>query len=279
MKCVLLLLLTFFLAACAPTATAPSPIAIATTHAVSVALAATATPIPINTFTLTASLTRSPAPTSTSTLSQTPSPSSTMSPTPTLPPGASEVTQNGIVTFTSTVFGIAFSYRPFQFDAKVRTRVAADRVYVYYTDLVSDPGQYVQVLHKAPADSLQQAIRQQILHGYSPDDCRLVMAEGHTYEGVVAPPGYFFASIRLAPSPTATWDPVSVDTWATERAQYQKCPQSYTEWGGQAYFMEDTRHPDRFFFFKIGQYWIYSAGPSEYGDPWQSTLRVLEVSP
>ena len=45
------------------------------------------------------------------------------------------------------------------------------------------------------------------------------------------------------------------------------------------HFIKDTRHPDRFFFFKIGQYSIFGAGPGEYGYPWQDTLRVLAAQP
>jgi uncharacterized protein YgiM (DUF1202 family) len=203
-------------------------------------------------------------------------PVSAAPPTPTIPPGASEVTQDGIVTFTSTVFGITFSYKPAQLGAQVRTRVAADRVYVSYVDNVTDPGQYVQVFHKTPSDSLQQAIQEQILRGYRLDDCRLVLLSGSPNEGVTAPRGYVFAKIRLPPPPSTTPDP-SADMLATQAAQYQSCPQPYTEFGGQVYFMEDTRHPDRFFFLKIGQYSIFSIGPSVYGDPWQSTLRVMDV--
>jgi hypothetical protein len=263
------------LAACAspskPAGTAPDPTTSPTSQALNVPLATTPTVSPTEASTAPADPTHTPAPTTTATPSKTPSPSPTL--TPTLPPGVSEVTQDGLITFTSTVLGITFSYRPVQFDAAVRTYVSGDKVYVYYTDQAAD-GQYVQVFRKAPGDSLMQAIQKQILQGYDPNNC-LVRKLSIPDDQYVPPNTYVFGMILTPVLPTVS---ASDDDIATHSAQVQKCPQPFTMFNGAAYFMEDTRHPDRFFFFKIGQYWIYSNGPSEYGDPWQDTLRVIDAT-
>jgi len=198
--------------------------------------------------------------------------------TPTVPPGVTEIAQDGIVTFTSTTLGLQFSYQPRQGDMRVRTQVQGNRVYVYDADGVIDDGQYVQVFHKAPGDTLAQAIRQQILAGYDPHDCALAALNQVDDSGAPRPPSVTYAVIMPNVPPTVS---VLDDIVATEMAQATKCPPVYTQAGGSAYFMEDTRHPDRFFFFKIGQYWIYSAspGPFQYGPPWQDTLQVLDGQP
>src|SRR5579859_3697871 len=198
--------------------------------------------------------------------------------TPTVPPGVSQIAQDGIVTFTSTTLGLQFSYQQRQVDMRVRAQVQGNRVYVYDADDVVDDGQYVQVFHKAPGDTLAQAIRQQILAGYDPHDCALAALNQVDDSGAPRPPSVTYAVIMPNVPPTVS---VLDDIVATEMAQATKCPPVYTQAGGSAYFMEDTRHPDRFFFFKIGQYWIYSAspGPFQYGPPWQDTLQVLDGQP
>jgi hypothetical protein len=205
-------------------------------------------------------------------LTSTPAPTIAATPTVTPPPGVTELAQDGLVTFTSTVFGLTFSYRPVQFGANVRTLMSGDKVYVYYTDAPPTNGQYVQVFHKAPADSLRQAIQTQFLAGVSPKDCPIV-DNWHPSEAAM-PQSDVFAAIML---PLALDNHLVFDV-ATAEVEAQKCPPTYTQNGGSAYFMEDTRHPDRFFFFKIGQYWIYSAGSPQHGYPWQDTLRVIDAS-
>ena len=213
--------------------------------------------------------------------SQTPSVSSA-TPAPTLsatpaPPGVTELAQGGLVTFTDTVLGITFNYQPIQFGVNVRTRVDGARVYVYYDDNVpDDPGQYVEVRHKDPAVSLEQAIQKQILSGYAAADCMLAAHDLAEDSGAPAPDGYRYAMILPRVPPTVS---AADDAFATEIAQAQKCPPVYTAAGGDAYFMEDTRHPERFFFFKIGQYSLFSAGPAGADVPWQSTLRVIDEAP
>jgi hypothetical protein len=202
----------------------------------------------------------------------TPLPSEILVPSQTPLPGVTEVAQDGLITFTSTALGITFSYRPSQFGVTVRTWVSGDKVYVYTSNQAPTHGQYVQVFHKRVDDSLRQAIQQQVLAGASPKDCQIIDTRPTSKSRV--PQGYVRATIMLA-LPTGNLAAFHI---SNPEALFQKCPETYTQYEGAAYFMEDTNHPDRYFFFYIGQYWIYSAGPVGYGDPWEDTLRVIDAS-
>ncbi len=93
---------------------------------------------------------------------------------------------------------------------------------------------------------------------------------------MVPPNTYAFAWIMPHLPPTVS---PSDDVVATQLATADRCPRPYTVAGGEVYFMADSLHPDRFFFFKIGQYSIFGVGPGAYGLPWQDTLRVLDAGP
>ena len=205
--------------------------------------------------------------------SQTPTPlavTPAAPPTPTpAQPGVTQQANGNVVTFTSTALGLSFSYQPSQRGATVATRVVGQRVYLYYTDLPPLEGQYVEVLRKAPGESLQQAIQQQILTSFDPQDCSLTTQVPEVSE-FPHPPTLVYLTIQPRVPPTVS---AADDDIATAAAQAQKCPQPYTMFGGSAYFMADSAHPDRFFFFKIGQDVILGAE----GYPWQDTLRVIDI--
>jgi len=128
----------------------------------------------------------------------------------------------------------------------------------------------VQVFHKPPSESLSQTIQTQILAGYDPRACRLAAPTLADDSGYPHAATLTYAMLLPHVPPTVS---AADDLIATEAAQAQKCPPVYTVFGGSAYFMADSAHPDRFFFFKIGQYWLYSAS----GYPWQDTLQVTDI--
>jgi hypothetical protein len=150
--------------------------------------------------------------------------------------------------------------------------VSGDKVYVYTADRSPTSGQYVQVFHKDVAESLHQAIQQQALASASPKDCQILDTRPTSKSRL--PQAYVLATIMLQ---LPAGNPAAIHI-ANPAALFQKCPDTYTQYVGAAYFMEDTSHPDRYFFFQIGQHWIYGAGPNGYDEPWEDTLRVIDSS-
>ncbi len=192
-------------------------------------------------------------------------PSSTVAPTqaPTSAPSTATVPSGGAVTYTSQVLGISFMYLPHQGGETVGTFESGDKVYVFAGNTPPTQGQWVQVFQKAANDSLEDAIKKTLMKNYSPQDC-LVVKTSNPVGGQTNPPSYVFAKIDV---PHLANEPLPTLT-----AKAQKCPQPYTAFGGIAYFMQDTNHPDRFLFFSIGQYAILSAN----NQPWQNSIKLLD---
>jgi|GEM_PF-579122 len=167
-----------------------------------------------------------------------------------------------VATFTDPALRISFNYLRQDNGTQFDVKQAGDKVYLYMTTLPPEQGQWLQVYQKPPDQTLEDAIRQQVLKGYSAQDCLVVKAQDPN-TGSPTPPGQVFASIDLPRS--------ADDTMEALQAKAAKCPQPYAAIGGLAYFMEDTAHPDRFVFFSIGQYYV----PGGNGQPWQTTVRIL----
>ena len=166
---------------------------------------------------------------------------------------------SGAATFTSQRLGIGFDY----LSTEAGVQESGDRVYVYALNTPPANGQWVQVFRKAPTTSLEDAIRAQVLQGYSPQDCFVVRSQDPV-PGQTNPPTYQFARIDVPHQPG--------DGPGVLQAAAAKCPQPYAAVGGIAYFLADTAHPDRFVFFSIGQYAIPAGG----NRVWQQTLRFLD---
>ena len=256
-----LLALTFLVmiilaAGCAGTVLGPVPTVVpAATDALS------ATPPP--------TLTAEPSPTAAPTASSvpTPAPTGTSVPTqvPTLAPSATATSAPGgdIATFTSQALGIRFDYPAALDGRRVGVKETGDKVYVYIEPLQPEAGQWVQVYRKTPAQSLEDAIRQQVLKGVSAQDCQVVSSDDPV-AGQVNPPTFRFARIDVPRTPGEDYESLI--------AKAKKCPQPYAAIGGMAYFLADTAHPDRFLFFSIGQYVI----PLGKDRTWQSSIVFLD---
>jgi hypothetical protein len=254
-----LLALTFLVmiilaAGCAGTVSGLVPTAVpAATNAPS------ATPLP--------TLTPEPSPTAAPAASSVPAPTGTSVPTqvPTVAPSATATSAPGgdIATFTSQALGIRFDYPAALDGRRVGVKETGDKVYVYIEPIQPEAGQWVQVYRKTPAQSLEDAIRQQVLKGVSAQDCPVVSSDDPV-AGQVNPPTFRFARIDIPRTPGEDYESLM--------AKAKKCPQPYAAIGGIAYFLADTAHPDRFLFFSIGQYAI----PLGKGRTWQSSIGFLD---
>lgn len=139
------------------------------------------------------------------------------------------------------------------------TKQIGNKIFVHPTNLDPESGQYVEIFPKDPANTLVEAINQSILNRYSLTNCITKEVAVGQY-----PSGYTTARITLLSEGSgAGMEAASVEG--------EKCPQPYAAYGGLAYFLMDSKHPDKFVFFSIGQYAIQ--GDNER--PWQDTLEFI----
>lgn len=201
-----------------------------------------------------------------------PSPVVSASPIPSAQPKASfEENTNvpGQKKYISPKFGMSFLYMVNQgTDQTAAVKEEADKLYVYVQGLNSTSGpsgykngQWVQVFKKEKSTSLEDAIKNQLLSGYSEKDC-FVVVKSIGFTTTHFPSNYKTATISY-PKPT--------DDTAPFFAGSSKCPQTYSETNGLSYFLEDTNFPDRFYFFSIGQYYINASK----NQGWQETATFL----
>jgi hypothetical protein len=257
-----ILVMIILAAGCAGTVFGPVPTAVpAATTAPSATLLPplTAEPSPAVATAATAAPTASAVPTPASTGTSVSTQHPTVAPSVT----ATSAPRGDIATFTSQALGIRFDYPAALDGRRVGVKETGDKVYVYIEPIQPEAGQWVQVYRKPPAQSLEDAIRQQVLKGVSVQDCQVVSSDDPV-AGQVNPPTFRFARIDIPRTPGEDYESLI--------AKAKKCPQPYAAIGGIAYFLADTAHPDRFLFFSIGQYAI----PLGKDRTWQSSIVFLD---
>jgi hypothetical protein len=178
-----------------------------------------------------------------------------------------------IKTFTSDNLSVSFKYNTDQDgDGKPDTGVkeAGDKIYVYYTAGPAQQGQWVQKFSKDPGDSLTDAIQKQFLKNYAAKDC-YVQSLGDYYKSFEVPPPTLAANISEAviayPKPAA-------DSKAPFYANATNCPSIYSASNGISYFYMNQNHPDKFYFFSIGQYGIIADTQGQ--KTWQDTVQITK---
>lgn len=191
----------------------------------------------------------------------------TQSPTATLLPAVSPtvsvpnfpVSANpNVVRFTSQKLGVSFTYLKSQNGQTISTQEIGNKVYVYMDNTAVTNGQYLEVMPKDKNQTLADAIKAQILTGYSTSDCVIQPATQYI------PAGFTALEIVVPFNQNDTQDQIV--------AKSEKCPATYTAMGGMAYFIEDPAYPDRMYFLSIGQYLIESEGSNS---GWQNTIQVF----
>ncbi len=210
----------------------------------------------------------------------TPKPTTTITQTPTISPTQPPVIREsyeedtnipGQKRFVSPKLALSFLYmpKPEQFtDSTTSVKEVEDKIYVYMnqnsnTTTKDDytKGQWIQVFPKDKSQTLEDAIKQKFLTNYSEKDC-FVSSKITQSKSVSYPSNYQTATISY-PAPTDD----SAPFWANA----DKCPQTYSETNGLAFFLMDKNNTDRFAFISIGQYLIY--GDKTQG--WQDTIQFL----
>lgn len=133
------------------------------------------------------------------------------------------------------------------------------KVYVHDANMAPSSGQSLEKFDKVPGDTLEQAITKKFLQGIPADKCNVkIQANGNLPANLVK------ATIAY---------PVPANGDLPNWEYGQECPEHYKQSNGIAYFLMDKNHPDRFFYFSIGQYGIPSASNGEQ-PMWQDTIQI-----
>lgn len=188
-----------------------------------------------------------------------PSPTTTITNTPTpttIPASYTKDIGANQKKYVSPKLGISFLYEVTQGEETMSVKEIDDKIYINSTRFLYTTGQYVQEFQKSPTDSLDQAITKQFLSNYSPFTC--FIKAGKPDANAQYPSNYVVDTIGY-PNTYTFFN--------------NKCPQPYTESNGLSYFLMDTKHPNIFLFFYIGQQPII--GDSTTNKTWQDTITFL----
>lgn len=171
-----------------------------------------------------------------------------------------------IKTFFSPSLGITFNYPniypPANKENIIEVLEKGNKVYIYRKSSGIESGQYVEVFFKEPRQTLEEVIKEKFLKNYSERDCFVKKL----------PPSKNFPSNftrAIITFPKVSSDDKNYSPWIYAA----KCPQNYTAFNGVSFFAMDLNHPDKFFFFNIGQYAIMV--DEEKGISWEETFKVL----
>jgi hypothetical protein len=181
-------------------------------------------------------------------------------------PKTEVVNDDNLTTFTSDNLGITFQYASHPTSGRYQGKTITvtelgSKVYVSRSDIKPEQGQSVEVFSKKKEETLPEAIKRQILKDYSLDDCRIILLSPQ--DSKMVRQGFTSAEITY---------PMSESPDASYTANASWCNESYDQSNGLRYFLTDPQHPDKFFFFDIGQYSIMATGT----DAWQQTFKVLK---
>jgi hypothetical protein len=124
-------------------------------------------------------------------------------------------------------------------------------------------GQSVEVFNKEEKATLQVAIEQQLLQEIPKAQCYVELLRGGKYSKPKTT--FTFAQIAFPNKATAD-DPFSLST-------AKNCPEKYRAMNGVRYFAMDKKHPEKFFFFNIGEYAI---GSGQKDQTWDETVKFIE---
>lgn len=139
---------------------------------------------------------------------------------------------------------------------KYSVKENGSKVYVYFSDYDTNPdltyksGQYVEVFSKDASLTLEQEVSNKFLSSFP--NCEVNITVSRTITKI---------SIR----------PKIIDSNQDFYDHVDWCPKDRAAVGGVAYFWFDSKFPDRYAFFSIGQYGIPIGGSSKWEDTFTFT--------
>jgi hypothetical protein len=176
-------------------------------------------------------------------------------------------TIEGQKRYTSQKLKVSFLYMEKIGGETFQVKEVGNKIYIYDSRTPFEQGQSAEVFEKSATQTLEEAITQIILKEYSTESC-LVKSPGFMSSNTVYPTSYSTASII----PNAN----STDFETVSNFIEKNCPTKYTSFNGMMYFIADSKHPDKFVFFSIGQYAILANTDQKNPITWQDTLEFLD---
>lgn len=158
--------------------------------------------------------------------------------------------------YSSEALGIRFHFlsNPILGDETIKVLEQGNRIYVYPSSLPATQGQFIEKFNKSSVESLENAIRTQILKDKDPSRCMVTSRKEN--------------NITKAEITFPISNPDVKDTFF-EDSEY--CSKDYAQTNGLRYFMYEEKHPNKFYFISIGQYPI-TAGNDQ---TWQETIEII----
>jgi hypothetical protein len=174
-----------------------------------------------------------------------------------------------VYQYTSSNLGLTLNYvSPKQGAMHVLEQNNALCVTYDINDYDCVKGQSVEVFNKEEKATLQVAVAEQLLQDIPKTECYVELLRGGKYS---KPKSTFtFAQIAF-PNKATSDDPFSLST-------AKNCPEKYRATGGRGvrYFSMDKKHPQKFFFFNLGEYAI---GSGQKDQTWDETVKFIEEAP
>ncbi len=168
----------------------------------------------------------------------------------------STILANSAEIYSSEALGVRFHFlsNPVIGDESIKVLEQGNRIYIYPSSLPATQGQFIEKFNKSSVESLENAIRTQILKDKDPSRCFVTTREENNL---------IKAEITFPLS-----NPDVNDTFF-EDSEY--CSKDYAQTNGLRYFMYEETHPSKFYFISIGQYPIIA----DNDQPWQETVEII----
>jgi hypothetical protein len=140
------------------------------------------------------------------------------------------------------------------------------RIHVGGPSSISDlsEGQWVEFFEKNPNETLSEAISKQFLQGYDPAKCYVSDSMYAEFLSGMMATDYEIQSINF---------PIDQTNGGPWWEQAGNCPPTYTTTNGVSFFYMDLAYPDRYAYFKIGQYSILGNADNE---SWFNTFEFTD---
>jgi len=172
-----------------------------------------------------------------------------------------------VKTYTSEKLGVSFKYLdkdPLEQGRRTEILENPDKTYIYIEGESPKTGQSVQTFKKNSDESLQQAVRTQLLQAYP--NCKIKIVDYDPLNTISLPNGY--QGLQIYPE---KWDSLPANAGVDVLSMYDyQCPGYF---GAARYFLYDTKTPTNFAFLDIGQ---YSIAGSSTQNAWQDTIKFIK---
>lgn len=189
------------------------------------------------------------------------------------PPTQSDHPTSYFNTYTSEALGVTFTYAPEYAGQKAVVTEDDNKIFVGTETYQS---QFIQIFTIENGASVTADMQQRFLSDYSLEDCRISTpvkpSDPNNVSGAYPIDGHY-----LVLNIEANVDSSQLDDYDAFVSAFQKCPRDYTRSNGVSYFSYDTRVPEKYIFYSIGQEpaWPANSDPNRADEnlTWIQTIQ------